>query len=92
MKLKEFVEKFVCKNSLIRLWTPAKDGYNIIHRDEDDDDDCVCMEWQLISDIVWQSRYNDCEVIGVKDILLDDSYIEAINIVIKCAYYSCYEP
>ena len=80
MKLKEFVEKFVCKNSLIRLWTPVEDGYEMIY----EDDESVCMEWQLISDLAWQSRYNDCEVIGVKDILLDNSYIEAVNIVIKC--------
>ena len=84
MDLKEFVEKFVCKNSLIRLWTLANGRYNMIHRDDGDDEDCVCMDWQLISYTTWQSRYNDCEVVGVKDILLDASYIEAINIVIKC--------
>ena len=80
MELKEFVEKFVCKNTLIRLWTPIKGGHKMIHRG----DDSVCMEWELISCTTWQSRYNDCKVIGVTDIVVDDFYKEAVNIVIKC--------
>ena len=84
MKLKEFVEKFVCKNSFIRLWTPVNSGYKIIHGDDDNDDDDYCVEWQLISCLAWQSKYNDCEVIGIKDAEADGFYREVINIVIKC--------
>lgn len=79
MKLKDFVSTFVCHNSLIRLWVPIKGGHKMLHKN----DDSVCMEWQLLKNETWQSLYNDCEVIGVKDIVVDDFYREAINIVIK---------
>lgn len=79
MKLKDFVATFVRPNSLIRLWVPIKGGHKMIHKC----DDSVCMEWQLLKNETWQSLYNDHEVIGVKDIVVDDFYREAINIVIK---------
>lgn len=79
MKLKDFVATFVCHNSLIRLWIPIKGGHKMLHKC----DDSVCMEWQLLKNETWQAIYNDCEVIGVKDIVTDDFYREAINIVIK---------
>lgn len=46
-------------------------------------DDSVCMEWELLKNKVWQSEYNNCIVIGVKDIVVDDLYREAVNIVIE---------
>ena len=80
MTLGEFIEKFVCKNSLVRLWTKTKGGHKMIYKD----DDSVCMEWELLKGGIWQSEYKDCEVIGVKDIfVVNDNYSEAINIVIK---------
>lgn len=88
MKLKEFVEKFICKNSLIRLWIPIKGGHQLIYKNIIDldfkkvDEKSVCMEHQLIKNKVWQSKYNNCKVIGIKDIVVDDFYREAINIVI----------
>ena len=78
MKLKHFVDTFICKNTLIRLWTPIKGGHKMIHNG----DDSVCMEWELSVGETWQSKYNDCEVIGVTDIVVDDLYREAVNIVI----------
>lgn len=80
MTLKEFVSAFVCRNSLIRLWGPTKNGHNKMIGSGDNS---VCMEWELLRGEVWQSKYNDYEVIGVKDIAVDDFYREAINIVIK---------
>ena len=86
MKLREFVSKFVCCNSLIRLWKPIGAGRHemIYIKDErkPGNIDDVCMEWQLLNNKVWQSAYNDYNVIGVKDIVVDGHYSEAINIVI----------
>lgn len=79
MKLKVFIEKFVCKNTLIRLWEPIKGGNKMIVKD----DKTVCMEWELLQDKVWQSEYGNCEVVGVTDILVNDFYKEAVNIVIN---------
>lgn len=78
MSLYDFVTSFVCKNTLIRLWKPVKGGHEMLVSK----DNSVCMEWQLVKNEVWQSKYNDCMVIGVKDIVVDDSYKEAVNIVI----------
>ena len=81
MKLKDFVDTFICRNTLIRLWTVDENhkGYKMIYRE----DNTVCMEWELLKDKVWQSKYNNCIVIGVKDIVVDDLYREAVNIVIE---------
>ena len=81
MKLKDFVDTFICRNTLIRLWTVEENhkGYKMIYQE----DDSVCMEWELLEDKVWQSEYNNCMVIGVKDIVVDDLYREAVNIVIE---------
>jgi uncharacterized protein YjcR len=79
MSLKEFIEKFVCKNTLIRLWKPAKGWHEMICRE----DKCVCMEWELVQGKVWQSEYSNYEVVGVKDIVVNDFYREAVNIVIN---------
>lgn len=81
MKLKDFVDTFICRNTLIRLWTVDENhkGYKMICRE----DDVVRMEWELLKDKVWQSKYNNCIVIGIKDIVVDDLYREAVNIVIE---------
>lgn len=80
MKLKEFIEKFICRNSLVRLWVPLCDGRNkMLH----ENGNFVCMEWEILDRKVWQSKYLESEVIGIKDIVVDDFYREAINIVIK---------
>ena len=78
MKLKEFIEKFVCKNTLIRLWTKCKGGHQMIHCGNDE----VSMEWQTLKGESFQSAFLDREVIGVKDIFCD-TYREAVNIVIR---------
>lgn len=85
MKLGDFVSKFVCCNSLIRLWKRNEDGsYEFLYKEDERKHGMVaiCMEWQLLDNKVWQSYFNDCEVIGVKDIVVDGHYSEAINIVI----------
>lgn len=91
MILKEFVESFVCRNSLIRLWYPVlgvslitipkkpDGGHRMVAKG---DGRSVCMEWELIKGEGLYKLYVDHEVIGVTDILCDDSP-EAINIVIE---------
>lgn len=89
MTLEEFVKNFVRPNSLIRLWTPIKGGHKMIYKYninleyKDIDIDVVCMEWELLRDRTWHSKYKNKKVLGVKDILLDDFYRESINIVIE---------
>ena len=80
MKLKEFVERFVCRNSLIRLWYPViGEGHRMVAKGEGRK---VSMEWELIKGEGPYSLYADNEVIGVTDILCDYCP-EAINIVIE---------
>ena len=88
MKLNEFVRKYVCPNTLIRLWVPHYGGgYRMLWRHDEKKPgnvDEVCMEHELLYSISWLSRYSLCEVIGVTDIVVTDTaYPEAVNIVIK---------
>lgn len=78
MKLIEFIEKNICKNSLIRLWKPIECGHEMIT----EDDRKVSMEWEVLRNESWMNKYSNCNVIGVKDIYVDDFYRETINIVI----------
>lgn len=91
--LKEFVSKYVCHNSMIRLWrfAPKDDGTvgtvtRMItehdSRDANDGDSEVGMEWELLKGVGWQTKFADCPVIGVTDILCEH-YREAINIIIN---------
>ena len=77
MLLGEFIDAFICKNSLIRLWIPFKGGHKMLV-----EDDSVCMEWQINRGEVWQSKYINTKVKGVTDIVVNDDYREAINIVL----------
>ena len=88
MKLNTFVRKYVCSNTLIRLWVPASGGgYRMLCRYDEEKPgniDDVCMEHELLSSKSWQSEYSLCEVVGVTDIVVRDNfYPEAVNIVIK---------
>ena len=88
MKLNTFVRKYICSNTLIRLWVPASGGrYRMLCRYDEKKPgniDDVCMEHELLSSKSWQSQYSLCEVVGVTDIVVTDNfYPEAVNIVIK---------
>ena len=88
MKLNTFVRKYVCSNTLIRLWVPASGGGHRMLCKYDEKKpgniDDVCMEHELLSTKSWQSKYSLCEVIGVTDIVVTHSHFpEAVNIVIK---------
>jgi hypothetical protein len=71
MILKDFIYNFVTHNTLIRLWYPSDNNYTLIGK--------MDMEHSLVKDI----NYSELEVIGVTDILVDDNYPEAVNIVVK---------
>lgn len=83
MNLRDFVKQFVRPNTLIRLWVVSvvDTGYQMLY--EETPEKSVCMEWQLLQGKCWHSRYLNCTVLGVKDIVVDDFYREAVNIVIK---------
>ena len=88
MKLKTFVRKYICSNTLIRLWVPASGGgHRMLCRYDEEKPgniDDVCMEHELLSSKSWQSEYSLCEVVGITDIVVRDNfYPEAVNIVIK---------
>lgn len=88
MKLKNFVERYVCRNTLIRLWEPCVNGYKMIFREDltkPNNIDEVCMEWELLQRKHWLSDYLYRDVVGVTDIVVQGPYSEAINIVIKPA-------
>ena len=75
MKLKNFIEKYVEANTLIRLWYK---GINSTHI-EVIPNDRPLMEHELV-----RSIYKNYKVVGVTDILYHGSnYVEAVNIVIK---------
>lgn len=86
MNLKDFITDHICPNSLIRLWTPLGVGkHQMIYKEDGskpNNVDDVCMEWELLNDKVWQSKYKDCKVIGVNGIAVKGFYTTAINIVI----------
>ena len=72
MILKTFILNFVTPNTLIRLWYPSTNGnYIPVNKLE--------MSWMLMKDI----NYSELEVIGVTDILVNDGYSEAVNIVVE---------
>lgn len=79
MKLKEFVEKYVCNNTTIRLWMPFGNGsrHKMLCKNAKE----ICMDWELLNNFTWQSKYSGYEVIGITDICTDN-YKEAVNIVI----------
>ena len=80
MKLKEFIEKFVEPNTLIRLWYPIEHGHQMITKGYND----VSMEWEILKGIGIYKDYSDHIIKGVTDILISEgNYREAINIVIE---------
>jgi len=80
MKLKEFVEKFVEHNTLIRLLYKNKGGHEVVLNDWDD----VSMEHELLKGKGKFKNYADHKVRGVTDVLVVKSpYSEAVNIVIE---------
>lgn len=79
MKLKEFTETFIAKNSLVRLWYPNfNHGHSLVLDTIDD----VFMDWEIEKELHEAAKYTDHEVGCVVDIVCGGKYSEAINIVI----------
>lgn len=78
MTLKEFMEKFVIHNTVIRLWTEKGKIYEMIHDGEKE----VSMEWETLDGKSFQSKYLSNKVVGVTDMVCNE-YAEAVNIVIE---------
>lgn len=76
MKLIEFVEKYICPNTLIRLWYPISGGHTLAYPTE-------LMEWEMLNKPTSLLMYLDSTVIGVTDILVEGNYKEAVNLIIK---------
>lgn len=71
--LKDFIERFVGKNTTIRLWNKCNGGHKQV-----DGDNCK-MEWELL-----KSKYANMPFLYVKDIIvLHTSHSEALNVVIE---------
>jgi hypothetical protein len=79
MKLGDFIEKFVERNSLIRLLYKEKGGHRIIHENWND----VSMEHEILNGKGKNRHYINNEVIGICSILVGGPYSEAINICIE---------
>lgn len=83
MTLDEFIEKFVCRNTTIRLWQVQDDGTHTVVRDEwDENRKSWFMEWEMFKNDSFLSLYAGAIVMGVTDIL-DLEHPDAVNIVIN---------
>lgn len=78
MKLKDFIEKFVAHNTVVRLWHEKGHTYQMIHDGEKE----VSMEWEVIGGKSFLSKYLESKVVCVTDIVCN-KYPEAVNIVIE---------
>lgn len=85
MLLEGFIEEFVCKNTLIRLWYKCEKGKNCSYVPViESEEDVVSMEWSTLKGEGPFKNLLSNKVIGVVDILVRDSnYSEAVNIVIE---------
>lgn len=80
MKLRDFIEKFVEANSLVRLVYRHKGGHVVVGKDWN----TISMDWEIVKSKGPFGKYANYEVVGVTDILISHGhYTEAINIVIK---------
>ena len=79
LKLKQFIDKYVERNSLVRLWYKGIEntatshwGYQLV------EPKFLLMAWEIR-----KTKYANNRVIELKDILVLDNYKEAVNIVIE---------
>lgn len=77
MNLKEFLEKYVCANTMIRLWINI-DGHGRLCLF----DDCKpVMSWELEKNRGYE-KFRNMKIVGVTDILCE-THCEAVNIVVE---------
>ena len=71
MKLHDFIEKFIARNTMIRLWKNIDNTLRLMLTDE------AVMEWEALR----IKELSDIEVICITDILCERDK-EAVNIVV----------
>lgn len=77
MNLKGFIKKYVCANTMIRLWKNIDKHERLCLFD-----DCKpVMSWELERNIEYE-KFRNMKVVGVTDILCE-TYYEAVNIVVE---------
>lgn len=83
MKLEEFIKKFICRNTLVRLWKESGVVHEMLGDWETEDFlyDNAVMEWEILNG-QRMKKYVECEVVGITDIFCE-KLPEAVNIVIK---------
>lgn len=79
MRLKQFIEKFVESNTIIRLVYKEKSGHRIIHESWND----VSMEHEILNKKGINRHYINNNVLGIASIMTFGNWPEAINIVVE---------
>lgn len=80
MQLGEFIEKFIERNSLIRLvYKNETSGYKTVQKTWED----ICMEWKVLKGEHGNNDYINHKVLGIASIATGGHYPETINIVIE---------
>lgn len=68
MTLKDFIEKFVAHNTVVRLWNEKGQNYKMIHDGEKE----VSMEWEALDGKSFPSKYLENKVVCVTDIVCNE--------------------
>jgi hypothetical protein len=80
MTLKEFIDEYIERNSMVRvLYKDNPGSYRILLNDWDE----VSMEWEIVKGQGRYAPYINHKVIGIACISVTGHYSEAINIVIE---------
>ncbi len=80
MTLKEFVDEYIERNSMVRVLYKDKPGsYRILLNDWDE----VSMEWEIVKGQGRYAPYINHKAIGIACISVTGHYSSAINIVIE---------
>ena len=79
MELKEFIDKYIEHNSLVRVLYKHKGGHKVVLNDWDD----VAMDWEIVKGQGKYAPYINHKVLGIASILVRGPYSEAVNVVIE---------
>jgi len=80
MTLKEFIDEYIERNSMVRILYKDNPGsYRILLNDWDE----VSMEWEIVKGQGRYAAYANHKVIGIACISVTGPYSSAINIVIE---------
>ena len=83
MELWEFIERYVYKNTILRIWSANEDGTKQLLWDGHQE---WCMEWQILNDECYQSKYKHCKIIGVTASQQLSHSVSVTPIILQCLY------